>query len=129
MDGYSAEARAAELLLGVGIPSSQHYGFMSAIAPGFKKSVWVLSGGEQERMLFGKLTLQKPNILFMDESGQESIESLNSALERYTSTLIFVSHDREFVSSLTTQILEINSNGINDFKGNYEDYLRSQNIQ
>ncbi|MEK6596139.1 MAG: ABC-F family ATPase, partial [Pseudomonadota bacterium] len=81
------------------------------------------------RMLFGKLILQKPNTLFMDESGQESIESLNSALGRYTSTLIFVSHDREFVSSLATRILEINSNGINDFKGNYEDYLRSQNIQ
>ena len=129
LDSYSAEARAAELLLGVNIPSSQHHGFMSAIAPGFKKSVRILSGGEQGRTLFGKLILQKPNILFMDESGQESIESLNSALERYTSTLIFVSHDREFVSSLATRILEINSNSINDFKGNYEDYLRSQNVQ
>ena len=59
----------------------------------------------------------------------ESIESLNSALEKYTGTLIFVSHDREFVSSLATRILEINPHGINDFKGNYEDYLRSQNIQ
>lgn len=59
----------------------------------------------------------------------ESIESLNSALERYTGTLIFVSHDREFVSSLATRILEINPNGINDFKGNYEDYPRSQSIQ
>lgn len=129
LDGYSAEARAAELLLGVGIPSSQPHGFISAITPGFKKSVRILSGGEQGCMLFGKLILQTPNILFMDESGQESIESLNSTLERYTSTLIFVSHDREFVSSLATRILEINSNGINDFKGNYEDYLRSQNIQ
>jgi ATPase subunit of ABC transporter with duplicated ATPase domains len=98
-----------------------------------KKSVQVLSGGEQGRMLFGKLILQKPNILFMDEPtnhlDMESIESLNSALEKYTGTLIFVSHDREFVSSLATRILEINPHGINDFKGNYEDYLRSQNIQ
>ena len=98
-----------------------------------KKSVQVLSGGEQGRMLFGKLILQKPNILFMDKPtnhlDMESIESLNSALERYTGTLIFVSHDREFVSSLATRILEINPNGINDFKGNYEDYLRSQSIQ
>lgn len=98
-----------------------------------KKSVRVLSGGEQGRMLFGKLILQKPNILFMDEPtnhlDMESIESLNSALEKYTGTLIFISHDREFVSSLATRILEMSSNGINDFKGNYEDYLRFQNIQ
>lgn len=97
-----------------------------------KKSVQVLSGGEQGRMLFGKLILQKPNILFMDEPtnhlDMESIESLNGALERYTGTLIFVSHDREFVSSLATRVLEMHPNGINDFKGNYEDYLRSQSI-
>ena len=83
MDGYSAEARAAELLLGVGIPSSQHHGFMSAIAPGFKKSVRILSGGEQGRMLFGKLILQKPNILFMDESGRNL---LNHSIARWGDT-------------------------------------------
>jgi len=59
----------------------------------------------------------------------ESIESLNSALERYTGTLIFISHDREFVSSLATRILEMTPDGIKDFKGNYEDYLRSQGIE
>ncbi|MEK7771504.1 MAG: ATP-binding cassette domain-containing protein [Pseudomonadota bacterium] len=83
LDGYSAEARAAELLLGVGIPSSQHHGFMSAIAPGFKKSVRILSGGEQGRMLFGKLILQKPNILFMDESGRNL---LNHSIARWGDT-------------------------------------------
>jgi ATPase subunit of ABC transporter with duplicated ATPase domains len=95
-----------------------------------KKSARVISGGEQRRMLFGKLILQKPNVLLMDEPtnhlDMESIESLNSALEKYTGTLIFVSHDREFVSSLASRILEINSSGITDFKGNYEDYLQTQ---
>ena len=96
------------------------------------KSVQVLSGGEQGRMLFGKLILQKPNIMVLDEPtnhlDMESIESLNTALENYPGTLLFVSHDREFVSSLATRIIELTPNGIVDFNGNYEDYLNSQNI-
>jgi ATPase subunit of ABC transporter with duplicated ATPase domains len=87
------------------------------------KSVKVLSGGEKGRMLFGKLILQKNNIMVLDEPtnhlDMESIESLNTALENYPGTLIFVSHDREFVSSLATRIIELTPNGIVDFNGNY----------
>lgn len=94
------------------------------------KSVKVLSGGEKGRMLFGKLMLQKQNVLVLDEPtnhlDMESIESLNTALEHYPGTLIFVSHDREFVSSLATHIIEIKADKIIDFNGNYEDYLESQ---
>jgi ATPase subunit of ABC transporter with duplicated ATPase domains len=94
------------------------------------KSVKVISGGEQGRMLFGKLILQKNNIMMMDEPtnhlDMESIESLNTALENYPGTLIFVSHDREFVSSLATRIIDLTPTGIVDFNGNYEDYLNSQ---
>ncbi|MBA2815033.1 ABC-F family ATPase [Candidatus Pantoea persica] len=93
-----------------------------------KKPAKVLSGGEKGRMLFGKLMMQKPNILIMDEPtnhlDMESIESLNMALEMYEGTLIFVSHDREFVSSLATRMLEIKEDRVIDFTGNYEDYLR-----
>lgn len=96
------------------------------------KPVKVLSGGEQGRMLFGKLILQKNNIMVLDEPtnhlDMESIESLNTALENYPGTLIFVSHDREFVSSLATRIIELTPTGIVDFNGNYEDYLASQNL-
>ena len=95
-----------------------------------KKSVKVISGGEQGRMLFGKLMLQKPNILLMDEPtnhlDMESIESLNNALEDYPGTLIFVSHDREFVSSLATRIIELTPWGVVNFRGNYENYLESE---
>ena len=95
-----------------------------------EKSVKVISGGEQGRMLFGKLILQRPNILLMDEPtnhmDMESIESLNLALENYPGTLLFVSHDREFVSSIATRIIELTPTGIVDFHGTYEDYLRSQ---
>ena len=97
-----------------------------------QKSVKVISGGEQGRMLFGKLILQKPNVLVMDEPtnhlDMESIEALNLALENYPGTLIFVSHDREFVSSLATRIIELSDNGVTDFSGTYDDYLRSQGV-
>lgn len=98
-----------------------------------KKKVKVLSGGEKGRMLFGKLMMQKPNIIVMDEPtnhlDMESIESLNMALELYQGTLFFVSHDREFVSSLATRIVEITPEKVIDYTGNYEDYLRSQGIE
>ena len=97
-----------------------------------QKSVKVISGGEQGRMLFGKLILKKPNVLVMDEPtnhlDMESIEALNLALENYPGTLIFVSHDREFVSSLATRIVELTETGITDFSGTYDDYLRSQGV-
>ncbi len=98
-----------------------------------EKPVQVLSGGEQGRMLFGKLMLQKPNILLMDEPtnhlDMESIESLNMALEQYPGTLIFISHDREFVSSLATRIIELTPTGIIDHIGGYDEYLHSQGVE
>jgi len=98
-----------------------------------KKSVTKISGGEQGRMLFGKLMLQKPNVLVMDEPtnhlDMESIEALNLALENYPGTLVFVSHDREFVSSLATRIIELSATGITNFNGSYEDYLRDVNSE
>jgi ATPase subunit of ABC transporter with duplicated ATPase domains len=94
------------------------------------KSVKVVSGGEESRLLFGKLALQKPNVLVMDEPtnhlDMESIEALNLALANYEGTLIFVSHDREFVSSLATRVIDMTPDGIVDYSGSYEDYLRSQ---
>jgi len=99
-----------------------------------KKSVKVVSGGEQGRLLFGKLMLLRNNVLLMDEPtnhlDMESIESLNNALEKYKGTLLFVSHDREFVSSLATRVIEIKTDGsIVDYRGNYEEYLASQGVE
>ena len=95
-----------------------------------KKSVKSLSGGEKGRMIFGRLMLQKPNILLMDEPtnhlDMESIEALNLALDNYKGTLVFVSHDREFVSSLSTKVIELKDDGAHYYSGNYEDYLLTQ---
>ncbi|MEY3522684.1 MAG: hypothetical protein RIT33_101 [Pseudomonadota bacterium] len=98
------------------------------------KSVRVISGGEKGRMIWGKLMLQKHNILAMDEPtnhmDMESIESLQTSLEKYDGTVIFVSHDREFITGLATRILEIRTDGtVADFEGSYEEYLASQSIE
>jgi len=97
------------------------------------KSVKVISGGEEARMLFGKQTLLKPNIMLLDEPtnhlDMESIESLNLALENYEGTLLFVSHDREFVSSLATRVIEMSASGIVDFRGTYDEYLQARGLE
>ncbi len=96
----------------------------------FTKQVRVCSGGEKNRLLFGKLMLQETNVLLLDEPtnhlDMEAIEALNLALEHYDGTLIFVSHDREFVSSLATRVIEIRDQQLVDFQGGYEEYLASQ---
>jgi ATPase subunit of ABC transporter with duplicated ATPase domains len=98
-----------------------------------KKPLKVISGGEAQRMIIGRLVLDMPNVMLLDEPtnhlDMESIESLNTALDKYTGTLVFVSHDREFVSSLATRIIELKPGEdgkpatVIDFRGSYEDYL------
>jgi ABC-type multidrug transport system ATPase subunit len=92
-----------------------------------KKHVGSLSGGEAARLVFCKLSVTKPNVLILDEPTNhldlEAIEALVEGLKAYDGTLIFVSHDRWFVSQLADRIFEISPKGINDFKGTYEEYL------
>ncbi|MDG6097097.1 ABC-F family ATPase [Alteromonas sp. ZYF713] len=92
----------------------------------FNKKVSVCSGGEKNRLLFGKIMLQDINVLIMDEPtnhlDMESIEALNIALMAFEGTVIFVSHDREFVESLATQVIEIKDKQITHFDGTYEEF-------
>lgn len=96
----------------------------------FEKQVKVCSGGEKNRLLFGKLIMMETNVLVMDEPtnhlDMEAIEALNMALDHFEGTLIFVSHDREFVSSLATRVIEIKDQQLVDYQGSYEEYLESQ---
>jgi ATPase subunit of ABC transporter with duplicated ATPase domains len=99
-----------------------------------KKSARVISGGEQGRMLFGKLMLLHPNVLVMDEPtnhlDMESIEALNTGLDQFPGTLIFVSHDRQFVGSLANKIIELKLDGsYNVYEGDYDEYLHSQGVE
>jgi len=95
-----------------------------------KKKVSVCSGGEKNRLLFGKLMMSGANVLILDEPtnhlDMECIEALNQALVKYDGTVIFVSHDREFVSSLATRVIEIKDRQVVSFQGSYDEYLASQ---
>jgi ATPase subunit of ABC transporter with duplicated ATPase domains len=92
-----------------------------------KKAVGSLSGGESARLVFCKLSVTKPNVLVLDEPTNhldlEAIEALVEGLKAFDGTVIFVSHDRWFVSQLATRILEIAPRGIQDFPGTYDEYL------
>jgi ATPase subunit of ABC transporter with duplicated ATPase domains len=99
-------------------------------ADDYKKKARVCSGGEKNRLLFGRMMLSDANVLILDEPtnhlDMESIEALNQALAKYEGTVIFVSHDRKFVSSLATRIIEIKDREIVSFQGSYDEYLASQ---
>ena len=98
------------------------------------KQVRVLSGGEKHRMSFGRLMLERSNVLVLDEPtnhlDMESIESLQLALEKYQGTLFVVSHDREFVNAVANRIIILKGDGgLIDFKGSYDDYLSSEGLE
>jgi len=91
------------------------------------KKVRNLSGGEAARMIFARLAVTEPNVLVLDEPTNhldlEGIEALSDALAEYDGSIIFVSHDRWFVSRLASRIIEIRPDGIEDFVGTYAEYL------
>lgn len=101
-------------------------------ADDFNKKVKVCSGGEKNRLLFGKMMMMDLNVLVMDEPtnhmDMEAIEALNNALEGFDGTLVFVSHDRAFVSSLATHIIEIKDQKAVNFHGTFDEYLASQKV-
>ena len=94
-----------------------------------KKRVKALSGGEAARLVFSRMSLDNPNVLVLDEPTNhldlESIEALVQALRGYEGTLIFVSHDRWFVSRLATRVVEIKPGEITDYRGTYEEYVHN----
>ena len=99
----------------------------------FNKKARVCSGGEKNRLLFGKLMMQDTNVLILDEPTNhmdiEAIEALNNALKIYEGTLIFVSHDREFVSTIANRILEIKDKEMVVFEGSYDEYQQKKGLQ
>ena len=92
-----------------------------------EKRVGLLSGGEAARLIFGLLIVERPNVLLLDEPTNhldlEAIAALIDGLKNYPGTVIFVSHDRWFVSELATRIVEITPDGPRDFPGTYSEYL------
>lgn len=116
MDGYSAEARAGELLLGVGIPVEQHYGLMSEIAPGFKL-----------RVLLAQALFSDPEILLLDEPTNnldiDTIRWLEQVLNERSSTMIIISHDRHFLNMVCTHMADLDYGELRVYPGNYDEYM------
>jgi ATPase subunit of ABC transporter with duplicated ATPase domains len=91
------------------------------------KKISSLSGGEAARLVFCCMMVSRPNVLVLDEPTNhldlESIHALVKALKEFDGTVLFVSHDRAFVSALASRILEVTSHGFRDFPGTYDEYL------
>ena len=116
MDGYSAEAKAGELLLGVGIPTEQHYGLMSEVAPGWKL-----------RVLLAQVLFAEPDIMLLDEPTNNldiyTIKWLEDILNQRDCTMIIISHDRHFLNSVCTHMADIDYGELRIYPGNYDEYM------
>lgn len=118
-DGYSIEAKAGSVLLGLGFSQKD-----------FQRPCQDFSGGWQMRIALAKLLLQQPSLLLLDEPTNhldlEARNWLESYLQAYPYALILVSHDRYFLDSSAQRILEIRNHAVHFYKGNYSDFLRQR---
>jgi ATPase subunit of ABC transporter with duplicated ATPase domains len=115
-DGYTAEARAGELLLGIGIAIEDHAGPMSNVAPGWKL-----------RVLLAQALFSKPDVLLLDEPTNNlditSIRWLEDVLNQYNSTMVIISHDRHFLNQVCTHMADMDYGTLKVYPGNYDDYM------
>ncbi|MGB8713300.1 MAG: ATP-binding cassette domain-containing protein, partial [Onishia taeanensis] len=110
LDGYTAEARAGELLLGLGIPEAQHFGPMSEVSPGWKL-----------RVLLAQALFADPDVLLLDEPTNHldinTIRWLEGVLTARSSTMVIISHDRHFLNSVCTHMADLDYGEIQLFPG------------
>jgi len=116
LDGYTAESRAGDLLLGVGIPVDQHFGPMSEIAPGWKL-----------RVLLAQVLFSEPDIMLLDEPTNNldinTIRWLEGVLNQRDCTMIIISHDRHFLNSVCTHMADLDYGELRVYPGNYDEYM------
>jgi ATPase subunit of ABC transporter with duplicated ATPase domains len=121
LDGWQAESDAAELLLGLGIPTELH---------GLKMKD--LGGNEKVRVLLAQALFGNPNILLLDEPTNhldlESIQWLENFLAKFEGTVIVVSHDRHFLNQVCTHIADIDFGKIQLYVGNYDFWYESSQL-
>ncbi|MBV8546498.1 MAG: ABC-F family ATP-binding cassette domain-containing protein [Acidobacteria bacterium] len=122
LGGYELEARAREVLHGLGFEDDRIDGDVGA-----------LSGGWKMRVAMAKVLLGRPDVLLMDEPTNhldiESIIWLEDFLKRYDGSLLMTSHDREFMNRVVTKIVEIDEGDLVTYSGNYEFYERERAIR
>ncbi len=97
------------------------------------KEASVLSGGEKVRCMLSKMMLSGANVLLLDEPTNhldlESITSLNDGLTNFTGTMLFVSHDHQFIQTIATRIIEITPKGLVDRTMTYDEYLENAEVK
>lgn len=97
------------------------------------KKTNVLSGGERVRCMLSMMMLRSPNVLLMDEPTNhldlESITAVNDALTRFSGTVLFASHDHEFVQTVATRVIEITTKGVEDYDMTYDEYLVKKGLE
>ena len=98
-----------------------------------RKMAKVLSGGEKVRCMLSKMMLSGANVLLLDNPTDhldlESITSLNKSLIRFPGTVLFTTHDHEFIKTVENKIIEITPNGILEKEMEYDDYINDENVQ
>lgn len=121
MNGWEAETEAAQLLSSVGIKEDTHY-----------KLIKELSGNEKVRVLLAQALFGNPDVLLLDEPTNdldvETIMWLEDFLANFPNTVIVVSHDRHFLDSVCTHIVDIDYSKINLFSGNYTFWYESSQL-
>ncbi len=118
---YEAEVRIEKLLTALGFPVEMHNNLMSSI-----------TGGDKFKILLAQVLFLKPDILLLDEPTNnldiETIEWLENELKRHDGTMLVISHDRHFLNSVVTHILDLDFQTIREFTGNYDDWYIAANL-
>ena len=98
-----------------------------------RKEAKVLSGGEKVRCMLSKMMLSNANVLLLDNPTDhldlEAITSLNKSLERFDGTILFTTHDHEFIQTIANKIIEITPKGILEKEMEYDDYLNDETVE
>ncbi|MDM5194094.1 ATP-binding cassette domain-containing protein [Bacillus hominis] len=98
-----------------------------------KKNVSVLSGGEKVRCMLSKMMLSGANVITLDDPTNhldlESITALNNGLIAFKGTMLFTSHDHQFVQTIANRIIEVTPNGVVDKEATYDEFLENEELQ
>ena len=118
-DGYTAEARAATILEGLGLPAQLHHEALSTLSGGFKL-----------RVLLAQVLASNPDVLLLDEPTNhldaESVQWLENHLKEYAGAVLMITHDRYFLDNVVGWILELDRGSYYPYEGNYSTYLEKK---
>jgi ATPase subunit of ABC transporter with duplicated ATPase domains len=122
MDGYTAEARAATILEGLGIPTEVH-----------RRPVRTLSGGFKLRVLLAQVLAGSPDVLLLDEPTNHldilSIRWLEKFLQAFAGPVVVISHDHRFLDNVATRILDVDYQTVTAYTGNYSTFLEQKRAE